>query len=87
MSPERALLCGKMETPPPDYTPPIAVYLVEVPNEADEVSQVAGFFIESHAQEVLDTLIGEGRRAHINVVPIHQRVEDYEWDQDVGSAD
>jgi len=26
-------------------------------------------------------LIGEGRRAHINVVPIHQRVEDYDWDQ------
>ena len=70
-----------MDTPPPEYTPPIAVYLVEVLNEAGEVSQIAGFFIEGQAEEVLNRLIREGRRAHINVVSIHQRVEDYEWDR------
>jgi hypothetical protein len=70
-----------MDTPPPGYTPPIAVYLVQVPNEAGEVSQIAGFFIEGQAEEVLDTLTQEGLHAHINVVPIHHRVEDYEWDR------
>jgi hypothetical protein len=70
-----------MNTPPPDYTPPVAVYLVEEPNEAGEVSQVAGFFIEGEAEMVLARLTREGRRAHINVVPIHQKVQDYEFDR------
>jgi hypothetical protein len=70
-----------METPPPDYTPPVEVYLVEERNEAGEIGQIAGFFIEGEAEKLLERLTREGRRAYVNVVPIHQRAADYEFDR------
>jgi hypothetical protein len=70
-----------MKSPPPDYTPPVAVYLVEERNEAGEIGQVAGFFGEAEAEKLLERLTSEGRRAYINVVPIHQRAADYEFDR------
>ena len=70
-----------MATPPPDYTPPVVVYLVEEPNQAREIAQVGGFFSEGEAEQLVERLSAEGRRAWINQVAIHQRVADYEYDR------
>ncbi len=69
------------ESPPPGYTPPATVYLVEEANEAGEVAQIGGFFSEGEANRLLQRLAAEGRNAYINDVPIHQRAEDYEYDR------
>jgi Sporulation related domain. len=70
-----------METPPSDYESLIPVYLVEEPNEAGETAQVGGFFDRAEAEKLKARLAAEGRAAHINVVPIHRRWEDYEVDR------
>jgi cell division septation protein DedD len=70
-----------VDVPPPDYTPPIAVYLVEEASETGEVAQIGGFFSEEEANTLLERLRVEGREAHINVVPIHRRAADYEYDR------
>ncbi len=70
-----------MDVPPPGYTPPVTVYLVEEPNVDGEIGQVGGFFAEEEAQQLLRRLTDEGRQAHINLVPIHRRVVDYDHDR------
>jgi hypothetical protein len=67
---------------PAGYREPVVVHLVEESDEAsNECWQVGGFFAEAEAKKLLHRLHGEGRRARINVMPIHQRVEDYEYDR------
>jgi hypothetical protein len=70
-----------MGAPPEDYTPPVPVYLVEEANTAGEIGQVGGFFSEGEAPELLRRLLAEGRDAYINVVAVHQRAVDYEYDR------
>jgi cell division protein FtsN len=68
-------------TPPPDYLPPVLVYLVEEPAEVGYLNQVGGFFTEEEAEKLLQRLTAEGRQARINMVSIHQRAQDYEYDR------
>ncbi len=71
-----------MPDPPSGYREPVRVYLVEESDEASgDLWQVGGFFVEAEASKLLHRLHGEGRRAHVNIVPIHQRVEDWEHDR------
>jgi hypothetical protein len=81
MSPEETTIVWSLETPPPDYTPPVDVWLVEEANEAGEFAQVGGFFSEDEAQTLVRRLAGEGRSARINIVPVHRRAVDYEYDR------
>ena len=70
-----------MDGPPPGYESPVLVYLVEEPNEAGEIAQVGGFFDEAEAEKLKARLAAEGRTAHINLVPVHRRWADYEYDR------
>jgi hypothetical protein len=70
-----------VDAKPPEYTPPVPVYLVEEANEAGEFAQVGGFFTKDEANSLVGRLTAEGRQAHINVVPIHRRAVDYEYDR------
>jgi hypothetical protein len=70
-----------VSTPPPDYTPPVTVYLVEEADEAGDFSQIGGFFAEEEAMKLLQRLTREGRQPRINMVLIHYRAEDYEYDR------
>jgi hypothetical protein len=72
-----------VDTPPPGYKPPILVYLVEETDQTGEklFGQIGGFFTEEEAATLLKRLTDEGRYAHINMVAIHQRAVDYEYDR------
>jgi hypothetical protein len=70
-----------VDAPPPDYTSPVLVYLVEESNEEGEIAQIGGFFTDDEAQKLLQRLTAEGRTAYINMVPIHQRAADYDYDR------
>jgi hypothetical protein len=70
-----------MDSPPHGYESPVLVYLVEEPNVTGEIAQVGGFFDEAEAEKLEARLAAEGRTAHINVVPIHRRLADYEHDR------
>ena len=70
-----------MDSSPSGYEPPVPVYLVEEPNEAGETAQVGGFFDEAEAEKLKARLAAEGRTVHVNVVPIHRRWADYEYDR------
>ena len=70
-----------MDAPPPGYSDPVVVCLVEETNEAGETYQVGGFFSVEEATTLLWRVLREGRDAHINHVAIHQRVIDWEWDR------
>jgi hypothetical protein len=80
-SPEEPSIVLRLNTPPPDYTPPVLVYLVEEADAAGGVAQVAGFFSEDEAEALVRTLNSERRAARVNTVPIHRRVVDYEHDR------
>ena len=50
--------------------------------------QLAAFTTEAEAQKMLDRILVEGIYAHIgytdigiNVIPVHRRVEDWDWDR------
>jgi cell division septation protein DedD len=70
-----------VDAPPPDYTSPVLVYLDEEPNTEGEIAQIGGLFTEEEAQKLLQRLNAEGRTAYINMVPIHQRAADHEYDR------
>jgi hypothetical protein len=70
-----------VETPPPDYKAPVLVYLVEEANTAGEIGQLGGFLNESEANELRQRLEAEGRAVRVNLVPIHHRIEDWEYDR------
>lgn len=75
-----------MQEPPDGYEEPVMVWLVEYQDSREPPGwrgQVGGFFSEAEAQRLLDRVVAEGKfeNAHINVVPIHRRVEDWEYDR------
>jgi hypothetical protein len=70
-----------MDAPPPGYTEPVVVCLVEETNEAGETRQVGGFFSVEEATTLLWRVLRQGRDAHLNYVAIHHRVVDWEWDR------
>ena len=74
-----------VESAPDGYTEPISVWCVEyvAPGEPEDGShQVAAFTAEAEAVEMRRRLESEGFFAtlRINLIPVHQRIEDWEWD-------
>jgi hypothetical protein len=72
--------------PPQGYTEPSVVWSVEYvdPREPEAGShQVGAFTTESEAQKLRGRLEAQGFIAElgINFIPVHQRVEDWEWDR------
>ena len=73
-----------METPPPGYTPPFPVYLVEYTDDTGDKStgQAGGFTSRSEAEKLQEALEAEGRGPlRINTVPIHLSVTNWEYDR------
>lgn len=71
---------------PQGYTEPSVAWSVEYvdPREPEAGShQVGAFTTESEAQKLRGRLEAEGFFAElaINLIPVHQRVEDWEWDR------
>lgn len=72
--------------PPEGYSEPSLAWCVEYvdPREPEAGShQIGAFTSESEAHKLRDRLVAEGFFAEllINLVPVHQRVEDWEWDR------
>jgi hypothetical protein len=60
----------------------LLVYLVEErhPTSGD-VAQIGGFLDEEEAAKLVARLASEGRRSSVNMVAIHRRWVDYEYDR------
>jgi hypothetical protein len=69
------------DEPPAGYDAPLLVYLVEEADPAGEMGQLGGFLTERDAKDAQRRLEAEGREVRINMVPIHRRVEDWEYDR------
>ena len=74
------------DLPPQGYVRPITAWCVEYidPREPEVGShQVGAFTTESEAERLKQRLEAEGYFAelHLNVVSVHHRVEDREWDR------
>jgi hypothetical protein len=72
--------------PPEGYTEPSVVYCVEYVDPREPEAgwhQLGAFTTESEAQRLRGRLVAEGFFAEllINLIPVHQRVEDWEWDR------
>ncbi|WP_204010021.1 hypothetical protein [Virgisporangium aurantiacum] len=72
-------------TPPPGYREPALAWAVEYTDERDPGSrfQAGAFTTEAQAQKLLDQLVASGRHEDlwINMIPVHETVEDWEWDR------
>ena len=69
---------------PKGYVSPETAYVVEFETDEDGPVQYGAFFSEAHASRLKDRLIRDGvdaERLRINIVAIHSRLEDYEWDR------
>jgi hypothetical protein len=71
-----------VDMPPDCYEEPVIVYLVEEKHpESGEVGQIGGFFDQDEAKKLVARLASEGRESFLNLVPIHKRWVDYEFDR------
>ena len=73
-----------MDTPPPGYTQPFLVYLVEYTDETGDIcdGQAGGFTTQAEAEKLKELLEAEGRGPfRINMVAIHARTTDWEYDR------
>jgi len=59
----------------------VVVYLVEEMDAEKQVAQVGAFFDETEADALVARLAAEGRETRINLVPVHRRIADYEYDR------
>jgi hypothetical protein len=68
---------------PSGYSAPVIAHLVEFLDERDgNVSQLGGFDSRAEAEACLARLEAEGwKDLRINMVPIHVRLTDWEWDR------
>ena len=71
---------------PDGYVEPIVAWCIEYvdPRQSEEGSfQVGAFTSEAEANKLLDRLSSEGFFAElrINLIPVHQRIEDWDWDR------
>ncbi|MFL6062221.1 MAG: hypothetical protein ACJ72E_13385 [Marmoricola sp.] len=74
------------DSPPVGYVDPITAWSVEYvdPRHPEEGSfQVAAFTTEEVAEEFRRRLESDGFFAElrINLIPVHERIEDWEWDR------
>jgi hypothetical protein len=72
-----------MDTPPPGYVEPFWVYAVELTDESGNVNlgQLGAFTVKEEAEILLARLKAEGERARLNMIPVHERAVDYEFDR------
>jgi hypothetical protein len=72
-------------TPPAGYQPPAIAWLVEYTDDRqpDCRFQVGAFTTEDEARKLFDQLNDSGSYSEIwiNMVPVHQTVQDWEWDR------
>ena len=69
---------------PKGYVSPEIAYMVELETDEDGPIQYGAFFSEVPAQRLMERLIRDGHdeeRLRINMVAIHSRLEDHEWDR------
>jgi hypothetical protein len=68
---------------PRGYFEPFLVYLVEFSDEAGDAcfGQAGAFATEREAEKLVTRLKAEGEFARINMVPVHRRWQDYEFDR------
>jgi len=69
---------------PEGYVSPEIAYSVELETDADGWIQCGAFFSETPARGLMERLIRDGvdaERLRINVIAIHCRLEDHEWDR------
>jgi hypothetical protein len=70
---------------PSGYQGPALAWAVESTDERDPGSrfQVGAFTTEAEAQKLLDQLLASGAYEElcINMIPVHETVEDWEWDR------
>jgi len=61
----------------------VTIYLVERSDETGDVAfgQIGGFFSEEEAEKCLAQWSAEGGYARINMVTIHRRIEDWQYDR------
>ena len=74
------------DSPPAGYVVPITAWSVEYvdPRQPEDGSfQVAAFTTEAVAEELKRRLESDGFSAElcINLIPVHERIEDWEWDR------
>ncbi|MEQ4208464.1 SPOR domain-containing protein [Actinopolymorpha sp. B9G3] len=74
------------DSPPEGYAEPIEAWCVEYvdPRQPGEGSfQVGAFTTEAEAQKLRRRLEADGffAKLQINLIPVHHRVEDWEWDR------
>jgi hypothetical protein len=73
-----------VDEPPAGYIKPFCVYLVESTDESEDVclGQAGAFTSEEEAMRLRELLESEGRGPfRLNVVPVHARVSDWEYDR------
>ena len=83
MHPEAGYRPVVTDAPPDGYEAPVTIYLVELSDETGDVlfGQIGGFFSEPEAQKCLAQTVAEGGHARINMVPIHRRIEHWQYDR------
>jgi hypothetical protein len=73
------------DSAPHGYQEPTVVWMVEYvdPREPGRSFQSGAFTTEAEAQKLLTALevAGGYSELSINVVPVHQTIEDWEWDR------
>ena len=73
------------DRPPQGYVEPISVWLVEFldSRQPGERFQAGAFTTQEEAQRLLEALAQAGGHEDlcINLVPVHARLEDWEWDR------
>lgn len=72
--------------PPPGYVEPITAWCVEYvdPREPEVGSrQIGAFTTQDEAERFRRRIQAEGYFAllHINLIPVHRRIQDWEWDR------
>ena len=71
--------------PPPTYREPAVAWAVEYADEREPGSrfQAGAFTTEAEAQKLLGQLAASGEYGDlwINIIPVHETVEDWEWDR------
>ena len=70
---------------PPGYREPAVAWAVEYTDEREPGSrfQAGAFTTEVEAQELRHQLLASGlyKELWINIIPVHETVEDWEWDR------
>lgn len=67
---------------PEGFVAPTTVWAVET-DDLGVAAQLGAFTTEEEARRLIALLAGEGRWTdlHLNLISVHERVDDWEWDR------